>query len=569
MFVPHILSCKRPPHALQVNEALCKKYDTSDVFLMNKILNIPTADGQVENTELASGETMFILGANGTGKSSLMHSFYISNQGTAHRITGQRLSWLQSEEAVLTQPKQQLEQNQRTHDSQNTAIWKDDSAFNRNLLSINKLIAAEHNNNRVIATELKTGNAEIAGEKAAEESPLDIVNKLFRYSNIPIVLKLNQQDQVEASRNNGPPYPIARLSDGERNALFLISDVLSVPAGTLILVDEPEKHLHRSIISPLLSRLCLLRSDCYYIVSTHEVRIAAEADSTKILLVRGCHHAGVTVRGWDTDLISDSAEIDDGVRRHILGARRKVLFVEGEADSLDKLMYSVLFPETSVIPMNGCVEVERSVSGLKNTTAEHWIKAAGIIDNDRRSVAEVDALRERGVFALPVHTIESIYYHPTVQRMVAESMADLRGINPDDLCQVAVQALIHVVRPEIQHLSARVVEKKVSELIDTKKPTLEELRTGNPIELQIDVATLLSEEEASLTEALNQSDAETIICKYPIKKTAALVRISEALGFGNRQQYEEAVRKHLMDNEQSLNHVRGYFGQLIFHLSIE
>ena len=25
MFVPHIISCKRPPHALQVNEALCEK----------------------------------------------------------------------------------------------------------------------------------------------------------------------------------------------------------------------------------------------------------------------------------------------------------------------------------------------------------------------------------------------------------------------------------------------------------------------------------------------------------------------------------------------------------------
>jgi len=536
---------------------------------MNTTLVVPALDGKDINIELACGETMYVLGANGTGKSSLMHNFYLTNQDKAHRITGHRLTWLQNEETTLSQPKQQLEINRRNHDRHNNAIWKDDSAFNRNLLSLNKLITSENNHNRLIATELKFGDSENASLKALEESAIDTINKLFCYSNMPIVLSLNNENQIVASRNEHTTYPAARLSDGERNALFLITDVMTVPAGTIILIDEPEKHLHRSIVAPLLSKLCYLRPDCFYVVSTHEIQLAAEAGLSKTLLIRGCTHIGGIVNSWDTDLIENSAEIDDGIRRHILGARRKVLFVEGETDSLDKLLYAVLFPDTSVVPMNGSVEVERSVSGLRNTGEEHWVKAAGIIDNDRRSEKEVSELKARGVFALPVHTIESIYYHPSVQKFIAKSMAKLLGRNAEELIETASQQLIDTVRPEARQLSTRVVEKQVCDQIDAKKPSLGEIRAEVPIELNIDVAAMISEEEEKLTTALNNYDIETIICKYPIKKTAALACIAKALGFNDRQRYEECVRKHLIDNSDSLNHVRGFFGELIFHLAIE
>ena len=43
----------------------------------------------------------------------------------------------------------------------------------------------------------------------------------------------------------------AELSDGERNALLIGSDVLTTEPNSLIILDEPERHLHRSIISPL------------------------------------------------------------------------------------------------------------------------------------------------------------------------------------------------------------------------------------------------------------------------------------------------------------------------------
>ena len=76
-----------------------------------------------------------------------------------------------------------------------------------------------------------------------------------------------------ASKSGSDSYSVAEMSDGERNALLLAAEVLTVPSGTLILIDEPELHLHRSIISSLLTGLFSNRSDCMFVISTHEVML--------------------------------------------------------------------------------------------------------------------------------------------------------------------------------------------------------------------------------------------------------------------------------------------------------
>ena len=57
---------------------------------------------------------------------------------------------------------------------------------------------------------------------------------------------------------------------GERNAFLIVAEVFTAESGALIIIDEPERHLHRSITSPLLSALFQKRSDCAVLVSTHE-----------------------------------------------------------------------------------------------------------------------------------------------------------------------------------------------------------------------------------------------------------------------------------------------------------
>lgn len=45
------------------------------------------------------------------------------------------------------------------------------------------------------------------------------------------------------------------MSDGERVALYLIAQTLCIPENKVIIIDEPEIHLHRSIMNRLWSEL--------------------------------------------------------------------------------------------------------------------------------------------------------------------------------------------------------------------------------------------------------------------------------------------------------------------------
>jgi hypothetical protein len=59
-------------------------------------------------------------------------------------------------------------------------------------------------------------------------------------------------NQVVARKSGGTPYSIARLSDGERNALLVAADVLTVRPGTLVVIDDPEMlKVVRSFFDPL------------------------------------------------------------------------------------------------------------------------------------------------------------------------------------------------------------------------------------------------------------------------------------------------------------------------------
>ena len=75
--------------------------------------------------------------------------------------------------------------------------------------------------------------------------------------------------------NTDTLYKGNEMSDGERVALYLIAQCLSVPANKVLIVDEPELHLHRSIMNRLWCELEKKRSDCLFIYITHDTNFAA------------------------------------------------------------------------------------------------------------------------------------------------------------------------------------------------------------------------------------------------------------------------------------------------------
>jgi AAA15 family ATPase/GTPase len=86
-------------------------------------------------------------------------------------------------------------------------------------------------------------------------SIFDIINNLLYTANLTVRLQADHSDDILVYHVKNENFSMAKLSDEERNAIVLAAAVLTVDPGTVLLIDEPERHLHRSIIEPFLTAL--------------------------------------------------------------------------------------------------------------------------------------------------------------------------------------------------------------------------------------------------------------------------------------------------------------------------
>ena len=438
----------------------------------------------------------------------------------------------------------------------------DEYSHQRAQMAIYDLVNSENVRAREIARAVDAKNLAEVHELSAKHGVFATLNRLLRLANLDIVVSVEANDEIMATRNGSKPYSISKLSDGERNAILIAANVLTVPEETLLLVDEPERHLHRSIISPLLSLLLKERPDCAFIVSTHEPLLPVDNPGSKVLLTRACVYEGDRVTSYDVDLLENTTGIDDDLKRTILGERRKIVFVEGIEHSLDKPLYSLLFPNASIVAKATCREVENAVIGITGAAELHWVKPFGLVDNDSSEPERIAALQAKGVTPLNVYSVESIYYHPEVQKLAGEKLAAVVGGDLTEKLRKANIDAIQAIRDNAEHLSARIAEKSVRTEVFSLLPKKREVAAGGKRTAEIDFAKFAKDEAARLEALINASDFVGILKRYPIRESPALDAIAKALNFANRTQYEAAVRNLLVRDSEAVKRVRTLLGDL-------
>lgn len=326
-----------------------------------------------------------------------MQAFASASNDKIRRITAHRQTWFQSGSPEFTgKQRAAYEQHVLHHDRQTTSRWMDDYSGQRAQMAIYDLVNSENVRAREITRAVDAKQEEEISKLSAKDGAFKTLNRLLRLANLDIVVSVKENDEIMATRNGSKSYSIAKLSDGERNAILIAANVLTVPGETLLLIDEPERHLHRSIVSPLLSLLLKERPDCAFIVSTHEPLLPVDNPGSKVLLMRACAYDGDRVTSYDFDYLDNVNEIDDDLKRTILGERRKIVFVEGVEHSLDKPLYSLLFPNASVVAKASCREVENAVFGITSTAELHWVKPFGLVDNDSSEPERISKLQAKG-----------------------------------------------------------------------------------------------------------------------------------------------------------------------------
>ncbi|MGW1454388.1 DUF4435 domain-containing protein [Salegentibacter agarivorans] len=423
-------------------------------------IQLPTTTEPIDYS-LENGSSIFVLGANGTGKSSLMHRIYSLNRDNCVRIFAHRRTWFTSNTIDITPAQKiQTEGYIKTNDTKAESRYKDNYAQQRASISIFGLINSENTRARGITKAVDEDDLENAKSLAVKNSPLNDINELLALSNLPIKISLGEGELLLASKNGSENYSIAELSDGERNALLIASEVLIAKPGSLILLDEPERHLHRSIISPLLTSLINKRPDCGFVISTHDINIPMDYKASDILLLRECFWLGQNISNWDADIFSSNYDIPYEVKRSILGSKRTMLFVEGDESSLDVQIYQLIYPQISVIPKGNCREVQNAVDGIFNSENLHWIDAYGLIDADDRPMNQIESLLEKNIVATDCYSVESLYYDTDIIKKVAEVYSEITEKNADEIFENAINTIIPTISQHKDRMCARMCEKK-------------------------------------------------------------------------------------------------------------
>ena len=553
-------------HEPQRSRSVCEPLtlSTRPDHVMSFDLHFPTTTDADHRIHLDPGDVLFVLGANGTGKSSLMFHFNIQHHGHTRRISAHRQTWMHSEALDMTpSAKVQTEQHIQNEDQNIHSRYRDEYAAQRASMTIYDLIDAENVRARAIAAAYDAGDDERLKQAGSVEAPVTVINELLRQSNVPITITIHANERVMASRASGPPYSAAQLSDGERNALLIAGNVLTAPEGTLLVIDEPERHLHRSIISPLLHQLFERRPDCSFVISTHDHDLPLTHLTARTLLLRSCTFNGPHVQSWDADELPAGSPIVDELRRDLLGARRTIFFVEGTESSLDKSLYSIVFPMVSVIPKGNCHEVEKAVVGARSSETLHWLRAFGIVDSDGLERADIAAKRAHGVYAVPFYSVEGLYFHPQMIRWVASRVVSIHGGDAGRLARDAIASGVAAIRGHTERLSRKVAKKVIRRSVIEQIPNDDNLmRDGGPIVIVNEPKAVHTRYMKKLESAVEQGDWETILTTCPVRESSALEEIAKRLMFGRRQDYERAVRHLLSRERDAREYIRALFGDL-------
>ncbi|MEM7279823.1 MAG: AAA family ATPase, partial [Pseudomonadota bacterium] len=392
-----------------------------------------------------------------------------------------------------------------------TARYYEDLSYRSQRVSVAlfDLIDAEIQRSQRIAAAVDEG-ADVSAMRA-EESAIARLNRLLRSAQLPITIEADGIRAVNARRDGGSPFDVAALSDGQRAALLLAAIVLTAEPGALLVVDEPERHLHRAISAPLLRDLFAERPDCAFIVSTHEIDLAADHSEARIILTRDYWPAvqldrnSRSTESWDLDQLEPGGDLPDELRRDVLGARRRILFVEGTETSLDRSLYAVLFPNTSVVPKGTAADVIAATKALRNNVP-HWLDAHGLIDRDERNEREVEALRAENIHVLRLNAVEALDLHPDVVSSIAARQCEVVGGNPTNRTQAAITAAITELATERDRLCARAIETTVRNELKRQLPSWRSLLEGDPPSISVATMGLLEHERAAFNAAVEDNN---------------------------------------------------------------
>lgn len=489
--------------------------------------------------EISSNGSFIFIGANGSGKTRLgvwLENHY-GNKG--HRISAQKSLDMPDNTtpmSVTHAEKNLLGGSPKHSGNRNAYRWRDKPAtsllsdFDKLMVYLFSCEVDENmkykNDSKASQNKVDPPKTKLDKLKVVWENILSCQRELV-ISGLEIHTKLPGEDNTK--------YSSSEMSDGERVIFYLIGQCLAAPLDGIIIIDEPEIHLHKSIQTLLWSEIEALRPDCTFVYLTHDLDFAAEKGNAKKIWLKS-----YKTNQWEWEEINEIEGFPEELLMKILGNRKPVIFVEGTSNSLDSQLYRSVLPEFLILPMGSCEQVIRATRAFKENKNLHNLNIYGIVDRDRRTKPEIAALTKDDIYVLNVAEVENLFCTQEVLKLISNRL----GRNPDEDFSKASKFIIEELKREIDTQASIMASEEIKFRLsnfDTKPKAAEEIKSNLSSLLQnIDSDQIYNQAKKSLQDVIDSNDYNKLLGLYNRKSLAS--RIGPIFGLGKNELSELIVR---------------------------
>ena len=200
-------------------------------------------------------------------------------------------------------------------------------------------------------------------------------------------------------------YTLDQCSEGEKSIFYILGQCVIAPEKSLIIIDEPEIHINKSISAYLFDRIESARPDCAFIYITHDIDFSTSRSDSKFYILKNYVHPNK----WNIFLANSCIDVPLEIITKISGSRKPILFCEGKDTSIDNL-YRKIYPEFTVVPVGSFKNVIYLTNNLNEASIPdfHYFDYYGIIDGDNQNRA-TDKIKQ-----IKVGLLENIFLIPEI-----------------------------------------------------------------------------------------------------------------------------------------------------------
>jgi ABC-type lipoprotein export system ATPase subunit len=330
-------------------------------------------------------------------------------------------------------------------------------------------------------------------------------------------------------------YNASEMSDGERVVFYLIGQCLTTDKNSILIIDEPELHLHRSIHSKLWTILESERGDCLFVYITHDLDFAAQKSSALKIWVKS--YDGTN---WDWRSLPEFEELPEDLVLEVLGARKSVIFVEGTANSFDLQLYSLFYADYLVLPRGSCESVIQTVKGLNESGIINDKKIIGIIDRDRRVDSEVLNLAKHSIHVLNVAEVENLFILPEIIKLVCETLEHSYEEKLIEIKAKVIDLLKNELDVQISKRASGEIRHRLHSFNDKSNGLVKIKSSYSSVLNSIDIDDIYEDVAKGFKAALASEDYLDVLRLYNRKSLLALV--GEVLGL-KKGEYVNLIKR--------------------------